>query len=62
MKDCLPVKVFAPVNELLSASKVEEAAPESEVRKPLSLLNQESLTEEDAMVFTCPFVPVKAKP
>ena len=35
-----------------------EVRPVAEVRKPESLLNQESCTEEDAMVFTFPFVPV----
>ena len=32
------------------------------VMNPLSLLNHESLTEEEAMVFTCPLVPVYANP
>ena len=32
------------------------------VRKPASLLNHESLIEEEAIVFTCPLVPVYANP
>ena len=32
------------------------------VRKPASLLNQESLTDDEAIVETIPFDPVKAKP
>jgi hypothetical protein len=32
------------------------------VMKPESLLNHESLTEDEAMVLTCPLLPVYAKP
>ena len=34
----------------------------AEVRNPASLLNQDSLIDDDAIVFTCPADPVYAKP
>ena len=45
-----------------SASSVEEAAPDSDVRNPASLLNQDSLIDDEAIVFTLPFVPVYVNP
>ncbi len=45
-----------------SARSVDEAAPESDVRKPASLLNHESCTEDEAIVDTFPVDPVYAKP
>jgi hypothetical protein len=38
------------------------SSPEIEVMKAESLENQLSLIEEEAIVETIPFVPVKAKP
>ena len=45
-----------------SDNSVDEAAPLSDVRNPLSLLNQDSLIDDEAMVPTIPSVPVNAKP
>ena len=53
---CFAVHVF------VSASSVDDAAPDSDVRNPLSLLNQDSLTDDEAIVFSCPPVPRYAKP
>jgi len=50
------VKVFA------SERRVDEAAPESEVRKPASLLNHERLIEELATVLSFPVEPMYEKP
>jgi hypothetical protein len=56
------VNICRPVNVFVSARSVDDAAPERDVRKPASLLNQERFTEEDAIVFTVPPVPMYAKP
>ncbi len=37
-------------------------AVRADVRKPASLLNQDSLIDDEAIVCTSPFVPVNAKP
>jgi hypothetical protein len=55
-------KRFTPEKKFVSERSVDDAAPESDVRKPASLLNQESLTDEDAIVCTRPPVPRYAKP
>jgi hypothetical protein len=39
-----------------------KASYETEVRKLASLLNQDSLTDDEAIVCTIPLVPVNAKP
>ena len=39
-----------------------EVRPVAEVRKPESLLNQERLMDEEAVVLTWPLVPMYAKP
>jgi hypothetical protein len=41
---------------------VKASYDDTDVRYPLSLLNQDSLIDDEAMVETTPFVPVKAKP
>ena len=46
----------------MSASNVDEAAPASDVMNPLSLLNQDSLIDDDAIVCASPFVPRYVKP
>ncbi len=53
---CFAVHVF------VSPSSVDDAAPDSDVRNPLSLLNHDSLTDDEAIVFSCPPVPRYAKP
>lgn len=55
-KDCFALHV------LVSASNVDDAAPDSDVRNPASLLNHDSLTDDEATVFSCPPVPRYAKP
>ena len=54
--DCFALHV------LVSASNVDDAAPDSDVRNPESLLNHDSLTDDEAIVFSCPPVPRYAKP
>ncbi len=53
---CLALHVF------VSPSSVDDAAPDSDVRNPASLLNQDSLTDDEASVSSCPPVPRYAKP
>lgn len=53
---CFAVHVF------VSPRSVDDAAPDSDVRNPASLLNQDSLTDDEATVFSCPPVPRYAKP
>jgi len=57
---CVPVAERAP-EELEVMMELIGYVPVL-VKKPASLLNQESLTDDDAIVFTCPLVPVYAKP
>ena len=53
-----PVNLFVPLKVFASPKSVDDAAPERDVRKPASLLNHDNFTDDEAMVFTCPFVPV----
>ena len=39
-----------------------EVNPVAEVKNPASLLNHESLIDDDAIVLTCPLEPVYANP
>ena len=48
VKVWVPVNLFAPLNVDESPSKVDEAAPDSEVRNPESLVNCEVLMDEVA--------------
>ncbi len=54
--------LFTPVKLLVSDRRVDEAAPVSDVRKPASLLNHDSFTDDEAIVETIPLLPVNAKP
>ena len=51
-------KVLLPEKVLLSERSEDEAAPESDVRKPASFVNQERLTEEEAIELTKPPEPM----
>ena len=46
----------------MSASNVDDAAPDSDVRNPESLLNHDSLIDDEAIVLTCPAVPRYVNP
>ena len=54
--------LFTPVKLLVSDNSVDEAAPDSDVRNPASLLNHDSFTDDEAIVDTSPLLPVNAKP
>ncbi len=57
---CVPVAVSCP--ELFEVMIELAAYVPVLVMKPESLLNHDSLTDDDAMVLTCPELPVYAKP
>ena len=54
--------LFTPVHVFVSESSVDDAAPDSDVRNPASLLNHDSFTDDEAIVDTSPLLPVNAKP
>ena len=54
--------LFTPVHVFVSERRVDEAAPDSDVRNPASLLNHDNFTEDEAIVETSPLLPVNAKP
>ncbi len=54
--------LFTPEKKLVSDSSVDEAAPDSEVRNPASLLNHDSRIDDEAIVCTSPFDPVYVNP
>ena len=54
--------LFTPVHVFVSDSSVDDAAPDSDVRNPASLLNHDSFTDDEAIVDTSPLLPVNAKP
>jgi hypothetical protein len=56
------LNLFTPEKKLVSDSSVDEAAPDSEVKNPASLLNHDRFTDEEAIVCTNPFVPVYVNP
>ena len=58
----LTVKLFVFVNVLKSLRSVDEAAPDSDVRNPASLLNHDSLIDDEAVALTSPLDPVNRKP
>jgi hypothetical protein len=55
-------KVWRAFHVFVSPSSVDDAAPDSDVRNPASLLNHDSLTDDEAIVFNCPPVPRYANP
>ena len=57
-----PVNWLVFENVLKSASSVDEAAPDSDVKNPASLLNHDNFTEDEAIVCVRPFDPVNTKP
>ena len=56
------MKLSVPENVLASPKSVDDAAPERDVKKPASLLNQLSLTDDEAIGCTKPFDPVYKNP
>ena len=54
--------LLTPENEFVSVSNVEDAAPASDVKNPASLLNHDSLIDDEAIVLTSPLLPVYVKP
>ena len=53
---------FTPEKKLVSANSVDDAAPDSEVRKPASLLNHDNFTDDEAMVLRTLPEPRYVKP
>ena len=54
--------VFNAEKKLVSDSSVDDAAPDSDVRNPASLLNHDSRIDDEAIVCTSPLLPVYVKP
>jgi hypothetical protein len=60
--DAYPKERMDVVAETPADGCVKASYDDTDVRNPASLLNHDSLTDEEAMVETIPFVPVNAKP
>jgi hypothetical protein len=54
--------LLTPEKKFVSDSSVDDAAPDSDVRNPASLLNHDSLIDDEAIALTAPFDPVNRKP
>ncbi len=53
---------LTPEKKLVSDSSVDDAAPDSDVRNPASLLNHDNRIDDEAIVDTSPLLPVNANP